>query len=622
MTRATQPSDAETEWRWWTRPVLTAGYLSLTVAVVSAYTDPASGYELSVYTGTPIVFWLGVGGGLVGALVVAFVSPVRWVRSLALVLGAGAVVSVLALPFLRGYYFYGTADPLTHLGLAKDLANGRMAPFGMIYPGIHTLAVFTSRITGYPLRRSLLLVTLWFALTYFVFVPLCVRLLVSHTHTITVGLFSALLLLPINHISTHFRIHPFTLTTLYSAFVVFLLLKAFLAAGRHDRRTLQSKPVDTVAGTFVVLAVVFTAVVVYHPQQALNLLIFCMIICGVQFCYRLVRPGHPIAQQPPLYAPTMFFFGVYALWTVRTTWFYRLASKHIGKIIGYIQGETIAGERIQAQGDSLTAIGASIPELFVKLFLLSTVYAGITGVVALFSVSRALDEETGVPQSTRLYISLSLVPLLGMFGVYFVGSISKMQFRHLGFLMVVATLFGAVGLCVLLQRLRSRLSPSWAALVLAAVFAVMLVLAIAPIYQSPYIYKQNAQVTEAQINGYNQTFERQAKETAVYGIRMEPTRYADATHGVLWTDQRANLYRKTVPFNSLSRLQSTFEGPRYLIVTRLDRKREVTAYQQLRFTRKGFRSLDYQPGVNRVMTNGEARLYYVENESRAGGERA
>lgn len=616
-TAAENESEPETahEWRWWTRPLLTVGFLSLTVAIASASTAPARGYELSLYTATPVPFWVGVGVALVVALLVAFVSPVRWVRSLALVLAAVSVLSLLGLPFVRGYYFYGTADPMTHIGLAKDIDSGRTSPFGVMYPGIHAMAVFTSRITGYALRRSMLLVTLWFAIVYIVFVPLCVRLLASGPRATTIGLFSALLLLPVNHISTHFRVHPFTLTTLYSALVVFLLLKAFLSAGRHDRRTQQAEPVDTIAGTFTVLAIVLTAVVLYHPQQALNLFILFVTVCGIQVFYSLLRPDHPISKQPRLYAPTVFFFGVYALWTTRTSWFYRLASTHLSKIAGYIQGDTVAGARIQSQGTSLSAIGASVPELFVKLFLLSTVYAGITAIVAFLSVSHALDDEATVPRSIRLYLSLSLLPLLGMFLVYFVGSISEMQFRHLGFLMVVATMLGAVGLCGLLGRLSRVISLPRGGLVLAVGFALMLVLAIAPLYQSPYIHKQNVQVTEMQMDGYNQTFEHQTEGVPVLGVRMEPTRYADATHGVQWTNEREKLYRQTVPFNSLSRLHATFEGPRYVIVTQLDRKREINAYQQLRFSRDGFQSLDYQPGVNRVMSNGETQLYYVENGS-------
>ncbi|UPM42898.1 hypothetical protein [Halocatena salina] len=606
--------------RWWTKPLLTVGFLTLTGAILSAKTAPATGYELSLYTATPILFWVGVAIALGGALLVAFVSSVRWVRSLALVLAATAMLSVLGLPFLRDYYFHGTADPMTHLGLAKDLNSGRTSPFGIMYPGIHILAVFISRVVGYPLRRSVLFVTLLFALVYILFVPLCVRLLVSGPRTTTIGVFSALLLLPINHISTHFRVHPFTLTTLYSAFIVFLLLKAFLSEGRYDRRSKRSKPVDTVAGTFVVLAVVLTSVVLFHPQQALNVLILFVTICDIQLLYRVFRSDHPISEHPRLYAPTLFFLGVYALWTTRTSWFYRLADKHLSKIAGYIQGETVAGKQIQAQGDSIAAIGASIPELFVKLFLLSAVYTAITAVIALLSVSHAFDDETTAPQSTRLYLSLSLLPLLMVFLVYFVGSISKMQFRHLGFLMLLATLLGAVGLCVALKRLRHTISLPRSGLLFAVGFALMLVLAIAPLYQSPYIHKQNVQVTEMQMEGYDQAFEHQTNGVPVLGIRMEPTRYADATRGVQWRSERERLYRQTVPFNTLSQLQTTFRSPRYVIVTRLDREREINAYQQLRFSKEEFQAIERQSGINRVMSNGEVQLYYVVDNSTTDDE--
>lgn len=603
----------------WEKPLLIVGFLSFAGAVVAAYIDPATGYELSMYTATPIVFWAGIAAALLVALWVAFVSILDSYRSLALVLATCAVLAVLALPLIRGYYFYGTADPLTHLGLAKDLARGKLSPFGMIYPGIHTLSVFISRVTGYPLTRSLLLIVLCFVLVYFAFVPLCVRLLVSGRRVTALGLFSALLVLPINHISTHLRVHPFTLTVFYSSLVVFLILKVFTSdniRGKRSRRSQSTKGRSTLLGTLLALALAVTAVVLYHPQQGLNLLVLFVTVCGIQLFYRLFYSSHPVSDHPTMYASTVFFFGVYVLWTVRTAWFYRLASKHVGQVISYINGNSIVGKRIQAQGGSLLAVGASFPEMFVKLFLLSVVYALLTAVVALLSLYHGIDNKVTEPQGLRLYISLSVAPMVLMFFVYLFGSISEMQFRHLGFIMLLATILGAIGLFLLQEQLTRVFSRPRAGAVIAVCFVLMLGLALVPMFQSPYIYKANLHVTDAQMEGYDTAIEQQVPGTEIRGVRIEPARYSDATQGVVWTTEREKLYRKTVPSHELSGLQAALEGTQYVIVTQMDREREILAYNQLKFSRQGFRSLDNQPGVNRVLSNGEVQLYHVENESR------
>lgn len=610
--------------RRWTEPLLAIGFLSVAGAVFAAYVNPATEYELSLYTATPKLFWAGISVALLLALGVAFVSSVGSYRSLALVLATCAVLSVLALPLIRGYYFYGTADPLTHIGLAKDLANGQQSPFGLIYPGIHTLSVFISRMTGYPLTRSMLLIVLCFALVYVAFVPLCVRLLVSEKRVTVLGLFSALLLLPINHVSTHLRVHPFTLTVLYSSLVVFLILKVFtndITQGsrgpdterERERERVTRRGADTVLGSLLALALVVTAVVLYHPQQGLNLLVLFVTVSGIQLFYRLFYSSHPVSSHPTMYASTAFFCGVYVLWTVRTAWFYRLASKHVSEVVGYLNGKSIAGESIQSQGGSLLAVGGSIPEMFVKLFLLGTIYAVLTAIIALFSLYHGIDDSVTEAKGLRLYISLSVVPMVLMFFVYLVGSISEMQFRHLGFIMVLATILGAVGLFVIQERLSHLLTRPGAGAVIAVCFVLMLGLALVPIYQSPYIHKPNLQVTEAQMDGYDTAIEQQTPGATVRGVRIEPMRYSDATHGVAWTTARAKQYRKTVSSHNLSRLRSSLDGTQYVIVTQMDREREVKAYKQIKYSRQGFRSLDAQPGVNRVMSNGAVQLYYVED---------
>lgn len=609
---------------WWEKLLLTVGFLTFAGALLVAYADPATGYELSLYRATPGMFWVGIGAALLIAIGVTFVSSIRLYRSLGLVLVGGSVFAVVALPIVRGYYYYGTADPLTHLGLVKDLAHGRMSPFGMIYPGVHTLSIFISRLTGYPFTRSLLLVVLCFVVVYFLFVPLCVRLLAPEGRVGAVGALSAFLLLPINHVGTHLRVHPFTLTVLFSSLVIFLLLKLFsnrsnLARGIR-RNTILVSPV---IGYLLVLGVVVTAAVLYHPQQTLNLLILLVCVSGIQTFYRRSHPSHPIADHTITYPLTVFSVGIYALWTFRTSWFYEIATRHLSKVIGYITGDVpIAGERIQSQGASLSAIGASLPMMFFKLFFLSAVYALLTGIVSLLSIRHLSGDNTTEKQSRQLYLALSIVPIVLVFVAYFFGSIRKMQYRHLGFVMLLVTILGAVGLIHIRERLARTFSQPRVSTVFAVCFALMLVLTLAPLYQSPYIHKANQQVTEMQIEGYDSAIDRQTQTVPVMGVRVRPSRYSDATQGVTWTEKRMKSYRETVPTNSLAQLQPTLNGTQYVVVTEMDQQREMIAYDQFRFTRSGFRSLNNQPGVNRIMTNGETNLYYVENESVADSRRS
>ena len=53
------------------KTLLGIGFFALAIGVAAAYTEPATGYELSIYTETPTLFWVGAGVATVVALSVS-----------------------------------------------------------------------------------------------------------------------------------------------------------------------------------------------------------------------------------------------------------------------------------------------------------------------------------------------------------------------------------------------------------------------------------------------------------------------------------------------------------------------------------------------------------------------
>jgi len=60
-----------------------------------------------------------------------------------------------------------------------------------------------------------------------------------------------------------------------------------------------------------------------------------------------------------------------------------------------------------------------------------------------------------------------------------------------------------------------------------------------------------------------------------------------------------------------------FEEPRYMAISESTYQREVVLYNGFRYPERGFERLRTSPGVDRVHSNGEYRLYLVGNESRS-----
>ncbi len=123
-------------------------------------------------------------------------------KILAAGLGVTATVLIALLPALRGYYFYGFADSLQHLGWTKDIRITSEVVEENPYPGIHIMSELLARVMAMPVRRTLLLIVpLYFAL-YALAASLLARLLLGQRgragyQAIAVGLLISILTPPI-----------------------------------------------------------------------------------------------------------------------------------------------------------------------------------------------------------------------------------------------------------------------------------------------------------------------------------------------------------------------------------------------------------------------------------------
>lgn len=585
---------------------LAIGFLALVLAVLVARGQPAMGYELSIYEATPLETWIAIGVALFVSLLVAFTSTHRTTRATALALGGLSVATIVGLPLIRGYYFHGTGDPLTHLGWVRELSDGTIQVTSLLYPGSHTFAVFVNELTWMALPRSLVLVTFAMAIAFFLFVPLCVRLISPRYTAVAIGVFAALLLLPINTISMHMRAHVFSLTALFSVLVLYLLLKFVTNEG-----SARFGIVTPIGG---LLALTASAIVLFHPQQAANLLVLFVTISLVQFFYRRFRAGHTITTHRPLYAQTGILALVFVGWLSQVPWILETVDRHISQIVTFMLTGTGAGGDIAEQTDSLLAIAGQggLTELFVKLFLASAIFAVLAGVLMLVELLGRLDDHDPDANSLLRYFTIGLVPLTLVFVLYFLGAISEMYFRHQGFIMIIVTIVGAIAIERAARFLSNRVSTRHLQIGLILFLALMMPLSLATVFQSPYIYHAEQHVSESDLYGHEVIFEyHNGDEDSLVGIRGGPWRYSDAIHGV----ENSRAYETSLPEIYLDELHAFggFDGGGHLIVNQHDYEREVYAYHEIRYTRDGFESLDRQPHVNRVVANGEVRLYQVSS---------
>ncbi len=586
---------------------LSVGFLSVATAALVAHANPATGYEISIYSMTPDRVWAGLIFAFVVALFVALASTTHRdhrLRSVALVLGGTAATVFVGLPIVRGYHFYGQHDALTHLGWARAISEGTITPFDLLYPGIHTVTVVINTALGIPLSRSMLFVVVLASLVFFAFVPLCVGAIVPKRLAVVVATFSAFLLLPITTISMYMSAHAMSQAVLFSALFVYLFAK-YVDADRD---------VTTVSAVGVLFALVSIAIVTYHPQLAAHLIVVLLGIVAVQYLARRIASGGQIAGQTPVYSQALFLIAVFLLWVSNYGSVSDTIAYFIGSVVEVVFGDGVgAGSSVTTQGASLQAIGGSLLEIFLKLFFPQLVFTLLAGLLVLGVLVRWNRLESVRAETTYFVVGLSGLGCL--FVVYFLTPGSKMYFRAFGLMMLFVTILGSISLSVILTGLRRRNSGTWGRsghALFTVGLSLLLILSLAAVFPSPYIYKASPHVSEGSISGYETAFANQDDDVNIVGLRGTANRYDDAVNG---NAERMRLHESTSATAFDDGLTTHYESDRYLVLTSTDYQREQRAYQGLRYTEEGLNSATTKPGIHHIQSNGEFNLYYISTHS-------
>ena len=585
------------------RVVLTVGFLALTAGLVAALGSPAGGYELSIYRSTPLAFWAGAAIALLAATLIAFhPGPLGHLRTTALALAASTALSVLALPMIRGYYFYGQGDSLSHLGFARSFAEGTMSPMELLHPGVHLASVVIESATGIELRSAMLLAVLVFFALFFLFVPLCVRRVANTDGALVVGLFAALLLLPINAVGTHVVTHPSSQAIMFTPFVLYLLFTYLYQpnGGRlHPSRI----------GALLIL--VSPAILLIHPQEAMNILILFFTIASIQFVFRRFRPTHPFATQRSVLFQALFLGALWLLWAPRSSRVTNRLDAAYAFLFG--GGGSSTAAEVSGRSVALSVIGGSIEELFVKLFLDAVVFSVIAGIVMLATVFGRLDGVFPDRNALNKYLTIGFVPLFVGTMFVAVGSFGDHYFRFIGFLMVFVTILAAAAIARA-SEFTARISTRTLRSVTVVLFLLLLPLGFMALHPSPWIYQDTSQVTEQEVEGYETAFEQSAAGIGYAGIRGGGDRYVEAIYGPR-SAQASEFPGEAIPPEVFgTNLTTYYDDPRYVPIRRSDVEREVELYNGLRYEADGFRRLETTPDVHRVQSTDEFRLYLITDD--------
>ncbi|ARS91805.1 hypothetical protein [Natrarchaeobaculum aegyptiacum] len=583
---------------------LAVGFLAVAVGLLFARANPATVYESSIYAGTPVVTWIGFGVGLAIAVGTTLLARGRS-RAIGIALGGTVVTSIVSLPLIRNYRFSGMGDAMTHLGWTRDLVGGELAPHDLFYPAVHSFGSVFHFLGGIPIERALMLTMVVLFVPFLLFVPLTVRAISGNATAVGLAAIVSWLILPVNNVATHMGVH----TNSNALFVVPVILFALVA---YIRRPAAMDRLPFGISPFSILVYLSgIALLLVHPQQMINVVVLVAAVATVQFLARYRFADHPIVDHPTTYLQTVVLGTIVTVWALSNE---RFRNAAIGLVEGLLAEDVGAAAEVGEREAALTEIGGSLGELFVVMFLDAAVIGLLVGlfVLATWLGLTQTDRET---RSFLTYFALALVPLGGMFVLYFVGT-PTMAFRQVGFIFVVLTILAGIALAHVVGGLSRLLTRPGATALSAVVLAGLLVLALATVFGSPIIYDPGQHVSDQTYGGYENTLEHGVEDQPLVGLGYDPFRYDHAINGL---EGEESLTGGTVasgevehePFEAGNYSGAYHDLDYYLAVTAYDVTREVEVYDELYYSESGVAGLEADPAVNRVISNGEFELYDV-----------
>ncbi len=583
--------------------VLALGYFSVAAGILIARANPASSYESSVYMASPTATWIGLAIGLAIAVSTTLTCRGRY-QAISIGLGAAAVTTIVSLPFIRNYRFAGVGDALSHLGWTRDIVRGDLLPHELFYPGLHSIASAIHFVGGVPLERSVLLMIIVFFVPFLIFIPLTVRELSGNALAIGIAAIISWMILPINNVATHMGAHTNS-NALFLVPVVIFAFVAYLKRGSDIERLPLGLSPFSVLIVFASLALLFV-----HPQQMVAVVVLFGSIGAIQYLARWRFEDHPIVHHPTTYVHTTVLGAIVGIWAISNE---RFRDSFSGLVYGIFADDVGASAEVDQRGSSLTELGGSLAELFVKMFLEAAVIGLIVAIflVVIWLGWSAIDLET---KAFCTYFGLALIPLGGMFLVYFVGT-PTMAFRQVGFIFVILTILAGIAIAHATAGLSKVITTPGANAVVATMLAAFLILGLMTVYASPIIYQPNQHVTDQHLNGYESSYEHALEERPHVGYGADPFRFDHGINGIEEESVATSPYESgavnTTEFES-GNYSGAYDGhDYYFVVSEYDTTRELEVYQGLHHSEAALEGVDEEPSANKVISNDEFRMYAI-----------
>lgn len=343
------------------------------VSAIIAGTQPASGYEISIYDLYPWYFWFIISILLASPLIAIILENITdqsqfSYLNLTVFYALLSIIVLLTLPAFRGYPFFGAGDTYSHLGLIKYISLTGHFDIRNPYPGIHILiAILASISSCSPETISLYITQILFTI-YIAFIFLLPRSLkCSHIECLSITSFAILPAMGYWLIAEH--IMPSTDAFFLVPLVLFCVIKARLS---------DHKP--PYSGLSVLLLILFPFL---HVETTMFLFVSLIIL---SFIFKINRIGDNV------YVPSIILLVGCLTWLASTLAFSRsILSVYDALILGLKPG-TPPLQFIAMKGFRVGIVDAI--NGIIRIYGPALVYLAVGGSLSLYNLIKFINKKS------------------------------------------------------------------------------------------------------------------------------------------------------------------------------------------------------------------------------------
>lgn len=574
------------------------------ISIVLTGQSLPNGYELSIYSNLPLLFYFALVFNIIIGSILVILSLTNksaaklWIWGYFLLMLN--VFIIFNLPNIKGYELYGVADPITHLGTIKDILTYHTIGEDLFYPTLHILISSITLLTNASARIIMNYLAPVISLFFIISMYLLSTAIFKEKEKVI--LTSVLSIVPFVHSSYYVNLVP----NGYSFMMVPLILYLYFKV-----ENMKQWP-------YAILMVILLFLIPFsHPLTTLVLIVFFITIELSYFFLTRIRKDfeYTTSLTKPLILLTTFFTWISSFY---------MFTRSINSLLKWTKGELYPEtDQIVSSFDKLNLNLFERVILFMKMYSVNAIMFFFS-ILAFFSILKKINDPNLDISEYRKLFAFSMCTLVsGILVLIFLvtgdPNFEPLRSINFTFLMTVPLTGYVIHEYLLKGQIFSKLKYKLNEPILTILIVFLFLSSILVVYQSPYIYTPNQQLSKSHLDGMEWFYEYRDKYKGICLSSASPGRFAVLIYGSYTAKNNRNISRygwgvvaDHFGYNENSTLGQNYNESRYFLFSSVEKLSYKKLWYELgRYSDEDYSKLDDDVTVNKIFSDGDVEIRFV-----------